>query len=225
MRRDERGERSTSWRRSATALGVERRRLEHDGAGRGERCARGSSARRRARAASGTASARRARVPSAAPEARTWAARLPNVSSTGAARRVVPEVWTTSATSSSRGSPTLNGAPPSSASGWLTTDSASRRRSLRSRAASRGSTGTAGARSSRQACSATTSARPGGSVERHAVAGRGAAPDEPRRPARGGQQQLAVGERAPPASPARRASGRRARCARASQGSISTPRG
>ena len=87
----------------------------------------------------------------------------------------MPEVWTTSATSSSSGSRTLNGAPPSSGSGVLTTTSAPRRSSLRSRAPSRASTGMAGARSSRQAWKATTKSRPGGQRERDAVAGAGAA--------------------------------------------------
>ena len=64
--------------------------------------------------------------PSTAPAARTCAARLPKVSSTGRGVRVVPEVWTTSASSSSSGSAMLNGAPPSSASGWLTSTSAPR---------------------------------------------------------------------------------------------------
>ena len=74
-------------------------------------------------------------LPSTAPAARMWAATLPNVSSTGRGARVVPDVWTTSAISSSSGSRTLNGAPPSSGSGVLTTTSAPRRRSLRSRVA------------------------------------------------------------------------------------------
>ena len=103
-------------------------------------------------------------LPSTAPAARMWAATLPNVSSTARGARVVPEVWTISATSSLCGSTTLKGAPPSSASGVLTRNSAPRSRSLRSRSPSRGSTGMAGVRSSRQAWKATTKARPAGSV-------------------------------------------------------------
>ena len=120
-------------------------------------------------------------VPSAAPAARMWAATLPNVSSTGRGARVVPDVWTTSAISSSSGSLTRNGAPPSSGSGVLTTTSAPRRRSLRSLAPSRGSTGMAGARSSRQAWKATTKSRPAGSVS--ATRSPGSAPRSTSRPA------------------------------------------
>ena len=137
--------------------------------------------------------------------------------------RVVPEVWTTSATSSSSGSRTLNGAPPSSGSGVL--DDAPRRRavsSLRSRSPSRGSTGMAGARSSRQACRATTKSRPGG--QRRAPRGRPAR--------RRAATSRAGGARGAPSAARGRsaarsgvssatASGRRA-VARASQGSIST---
>ena len=103
-------------------------------------------------------------VPSTAPAARTCAARLPKVSSTGRGVRVVPEVWTTSASSSSSGSAMLNGAPPSSASGWETSTSTPRSSSARSRSPSRRSTGMAGARSSRQPWTVATNGRPGGSA-------------------------------------------------------------
>ena len=119
--------------------------------------------------------------PSTAPAARMCAATLPNVSSTARGERVVPDVWTTSATSPSSGSRLLNGAPPSSASGLETRKWASRRSALRSRSPKRESTGIAGERSKRQAWIATTKARPGGSVS--ATRSPGAAPRLTSRPA------------------------------------------
>ena len=70
-----------------------------------------------------------------------WAAMLPNVSSTGRGARVVPEVWTTSATSSSSGSRDAERRAAVLGERVLTTTSAPRRSSLRSRSPSRGSTG------------------------------------------------------------------------------------
>ena len=132
--------------------------------------------------------------PSTAPAARTCAARLPKVSSTGRGVRVVPEVWTTSASSSSPGSTMLNGAPPSSTSGCVTSTSAPRASSARSRSDSRRSIGMAGARSSRQPWTVATNARPGGSAIPTRSPGRAPRSTSRARRARRGQQQLVVGE-------------------------------
>ena len=105
----------------------------------------------------------------------------------------------------------LNGAPPSSASGCATSTSAARSSSLRSRAASRRSTGIAGGAQQQAGVERRPRSRaPRGSVERDAVAGPRAAQHEPAGGARRDQQQLAVGQPLRRASPARPPSGRRA---------------
>ena len=171
-------------RRRRPSTAVRRRR---------SRSAAAPSARRRGRAAAGTASARVGRGRARAPQPSALAATLPEREldrprRAGGARGVHDErdvVLGRSPTWPARRRPRQR---------LVDDELGAAAERLRSRSPSRRSTGSRGARSSRQACKATTKSRAGGQRDRDAVAGRRAAGDEPARAARGGVSSSRVGQ-------------------------------